>query len=279
MIISGEGWRKTLPAVQTLSPQLGPRQWLTVLCGESEKEDFPPFAATELRVFPGESVFQLRAKLPTVLKEAAWISILEDHALPMPGWLDGIVRAIETTAPDVLVLTGTAANATSTSTWSWANFLFNFWAHWHPSADVELTGTVTTTVFRRDLVGARPLNIYRFEDFILGMRGPVINDFPVNHTQFTTWWEATAHVFDNGRVAGSAIRRNSLSPSRTLASAVSRVLGVRNTEIATRLRDHPSVSELPPGTLARIRWIGWCHSAGAIFGALFGGGRAHKRLE
>ena len=279
VIISGEGWRKTLPAVQRLWPQLGPRQWLSVLCGEDDREAFPHFAATELRVFPGESVFQLRARLPTILREAAWVAILEDHTVPMPGWLDGVVHALEKAKLDTVAFTGTAANETSTSPWSWANFLFNFWSHWHPSAAAELTGTVATTIFRRDLVGSRPLKIYQFEEFILGQRGPVINDFPVNHIQVTTWWEATSHVFDNGRVAGSAIRRNSLSPSRTLGSGVRWVLGGRSKEIAMVLRDHPRFPELPPGTLARIRWIAWCHSAGAIFGALFGGGRAHKRLE
>ena len=161
----------------------------------------------------------------------------------------------------------------------WASFLFNFWQHWHPSAASQAPGTVGTSVFRRDLVGSRPLRIHQFEELILGRRGPVVNGFPVNHIQVTPWWKATARVFDNGRVSGSAIRRNSLSPSRTLKDAVSWAVGGRNREIALVLRDHPRAAELPSGTIWRVRWIALCHSAGAIFGALFGSGRAQKRLE
>jgi hypothetical protein len=279
VFVSREGWSKMQSAFRELVPQLGPRHWLSVLCGAEDKEAFPHFAGTELQVFPGESVFELRARLPTILKEAEWVAVLEDHATPMPGWLVGIMRAIQRTTLETLIFSGTAANETSTSPWSWANFLFNFWQHWHPSAADQLNGTVATTVFRRDLVGSRPLRIYQFENFILGQRGPVVNDFPVNHFQATTCWQATCHVFDNGRVAGSAIRRNSLSPSSTLKSMVRWVSGGRNREIAMVLREHPRFRELPPATLMRVRWIAWCHSAGAIFGALFGGGRAHKRLE
>ena len=279
VVASGEGWGKALPIVRELAPQLGNRQWLTVLCGEAENETTPQFPRTDFHVFPGESVFQLRARLPTLLKESSWVVVLEDHAMPMPGWLDGITHAIRNADQDTLSFTGTAANETSTSPWSWANFLFNFWHHWHPTAADQLPGTVATTVFRRDLVGSRALRIHQFENFIVGRCGPAINSFPVNHTQVTTWWVATTHVFDNGRVAGSALRRNSLSPSTELRAMVRWVVGGRNREISSALREHPRAAELPPGTMMRVRWIGWCHSSGAIFGAIFGGGRAHKRLE
>ena len=279
VIVSGNGWRKPLPVARDLAPQLGDRLWLSVLCGEAENEAQPQFPRTDFHVFPGESVFQLRARLPTILREAAWVAVLEDHAMPMPGWVDGATRAIQNVPQDTLSFTGSAANETSTRPWSWASFLFNFWQHWHPSAASRLQGTVGTTVFRRDLVGSRPLRIHEFEELILGRRGPVVNGFPVNHIQVTTWWVATARVFDNGRVAGSAIRRNSLSPSRTLKDAVRWAVGGRNREIALTLRDHPRAAELPSGTMWRVRWIALCHSAGAIFGALVGSGRAQKRLE
>lgn len=279
VIISGEHWPKCRPTIEALLPGLTDRTCLTVLCGEPESTPFPYAAPgrVELIEFSGQSVYQLWARLPGVLKEAMWVGALEDHAVPKPGWVEGVLETITTVGDDIFTITGGVAN--DTTPWSWANFLFNFAWHWSPSAADSLPGTVATTLFRRDLVGIRPFALFRYEEIILGRRGQVSRRFAVNHIQHTNLWQASTHVFDNGRVAGSALRRNSPSPRRATWNMVSYVCTRRLGEIATVLRAHPRFGELPAGTLGRIRWISLCHSAGVLLGVVIGGGGAHKRLE
>ena len=279
VIVTGGPWSKASMGLETLAPQLGPRLFLTLLCGEEDTRPFPAYSRTEALTFPGESVFQLRARLPMVLKESVWVSVLEDHSIPTVGWLPAVQRVIAASLPDTMAFNGTAANETSTAPWAWANFLFNFVYHWHPSASSELNGTVATIFFRRDLLGARPLRVHEYEEFILGRKVEVHGDIRVNHTQHVGWWQATTHVFDNGCVAGNSIRRNSNSPRTTLLAMVRWVCGGRLRDISAVLKKHPRYHELPRGIMARLRWISFCHSAGALTGSLIGSGRAEKRLE
>lgn len=279
VVVSGAPWSKARETLERLAPQLGPKVFLTMLCGDTDALPFPSYPGTEVRVFPGEDVFRLRARLPAILKEAAWVGVLEDHALPMDGWLPAVRSVIAAATPDTLAFTGTAANEISTTPWEWAGFLFNFAYHWHPSAFAQLQGSVATTFFRRDLVGATPLRIHHFEFFILGRRLEVRNEIRVNHRQHGGWWWMSQHSFDNGRVAGNAIRRNSDTPAATLVASVRWVWGVRLREIAALLKTHPRGRELPSGTIARIYWIALCHSTGVILGGLVGSCGAEKLLE
>ena len=278
MLISSEGLSKCRPGIEALLPQLRPRTLLTVICGEDEGEAFAAEHA-ELIVIPRASVFQLRAQIPNMAREAGWIALLEDHATVHPGWVDAALAAIHAAPDDRLAFTAAVSNEHSISPWSWANFLFNFTYHWAPSAAATLSGSVTSIVFRRDLVGARPLPTHQFEMTVLGRQGPVLNTMLVDHNQPVGWWEATVHVFDNGVVTGSALRRHHIAPRGAVQDSLRWVNGGRLTEIAKVLEHHPRRAELPAGTLGRIRWIGLCHSAGLVWGALFGAGGAQHRLE
>ncbi|MCZ8315949.1 hypothetical protein [Phreatobacter sp.] len=278
-VVTGDPWSKSRASIERLAPRLGDRLVMTVLTGKADDEPFPDVPGLELIVIPGQSIFQLRARLPEFMKESAWVISIEDHSVPTQDWLDGLLATLATVPSTCLAVTGTAANLTSTKPWAWANFLFNFYRHWHPAAAPELGGTVATTAFRRDMAGRRPFAIHAFESRVLGRSMPVSNAFPVNHTQHTRFIEATLHVIDNGLVYGASLRRNHLRPRSALFHSVRHVLGGRMRDIAEVLAVHPRRAELPPGTLARIRWIAWCHSLGAVLGALVGSGRAHLRLE
>jgi hypothetical protein len=279
LIISGDPWSKARRSIDQLAPRLTGRMQLTLVCGQADATPFPDHPRMALALFPGESIFQLRARLPGLLAESGWIAVLEDHSVPTDGWLDAVMAAIEEADAETLAFTGTALNLESTSAWSWANFLFNFYQHWSPGEAQHLTGTVATALFRRDMVGVRPLPLFHFEEFLLGRQMPVRNGMTVNHVQHTTGWEATIHVIDNGMVYGASLRRSSPAPRRALVQSIGWVLGGRMRHMAELLRRHPAREQLPRGTLLRLRWIAWCHSLGVVKGALFGGGRAHIRLE
>jgi len=279
VLASGDDWQKTRATAERLAGQLVPGTFLTVLCGEHSDEPWDPLDRVELHEHDGLSVFELRALIPTILREASWVALVEDHAFPAEGWMAAVLEAIPNIGTDVMAFTGTASNEVSSTPWGWANFLFNFTDHFHPSASDQLPGTVTTSFFRRDVVGSRPLRLFQLERDVLSRTGPVINTVRVDHVQHTGWWTASTHVFDNGRVAGASIRRLADAPRSEIFGMVKFVMGERLAHISRVLRAHAKREALPHWTVQRIWWIGLCHSAGALFGAIVGGGDAPKRLE
>lgn len=279
MVVSSEGLSKCQATLERIIPELGPRTLLTLFCADAEDGTLLSGSNIEHVIIPGASVFELRAKLPSVLKEVGWVALVEDHAVPHAGWVGAVEAAVRSASPDQVALTSTVTNHLSTSTWSWASFLFNFAYHWYPSAAPDLPGTVTTLVFRRDLVGRRPLPIHAFEQFILGRRGPVPSGMVVDHNQPLNWWGASIHTYENGRVTGSALRRHQDSPRSAMRDMVGWVNRGRIREIRTLLEQHPERHRLPRGTLLRMRWISACHGLGVVTGAIIGGGPSHRRLE
>jgi hypothetical protein len=279
ILASGEGLSKCQAGIDSLVPQLTDRTLLTVVCGEAEEGAALAGENVEYVVIPGESVFELRARIPALAREVGWLALVEDHAAVQPGWVDAALAAIRSAPDDQLSFTSAVTNERSTTPWGWANFLFNFTFHWAPTAATELPGTVNSLVFRRDLVGSRPFPPHLFEMTVLGRIGPVHNEVLIDHKQVVNWWEASIHVFDNGIVAGSSLRRHHISPRRAVAESIRYVHGDRIKQIAEVLAAHPRRAELPADIVGRVRWIGICHSAGLMWGALFGGGRAQHRLE
>jgi hypothetical protein len=275
----GESWTKARRTIEAIAHDLGPRHLLTVACGAADLEPPPSLPRVEFLVLEGHNVFTLRAHLPEIARDAMWVALLEDHVVPLPGWVAGISRVTAKMGDDVLSFTGSAVNDESTSAWDYPSFLFNFAYHWHPSAAAELPGTVATAVFRRDLLGHRRLARDRFEMSILPRRGPVHNGFPVNHVQFKGALFALAHSFDNGLASGGAFRDHAPDPRKAARQLADWVLGERHREMGKLLRAHPRFGQLPKGTLWRLRMIGWAHAMGTLAGARFGAGRAHFRLE
>lgn len=279
VVISSEGLSKCRATLDRIIPELGARTLLSLVCADAEDGTVLCGPNIEHIVVPDVSVFQIRAMLPSLLKEVGWVALMEDHAVPHPGWVGAVEQAVRRAKPEQVALTGMASNDNSTSTWSWASFLFNFAYHWFPAAASGLPGTVTTLVFRRDLVGCRPLPIHAFEQVILGRRGPAPEGMVVDHNQPLSWWEASIHTYENGRVTGSALRRHHESPRRAMVEMVRWVNGGRIKEIGALLEQHPDRAKLPKGTLARLRWISACHGLGVVTGAIIGGGPSHRLLE
>jgi len=279
IIASGDSWTKSRHIIERLLPSLSPRVRLTLICGEADAEPWPAIAHADLHEVAGSSVFEMRAHIPSVLVECAWVALVEDHATPAEGWVDAILATIASIDDDTLVFNGVATNNHSRSGWGWPNFLFNFAFHLYPSSATELSSTVTTAFFRRDLVGQRDFDIHGFEREILGRRGPVFNSIRVDHEQYTSWWTASVHVFDNGLVAGSSIRRLAPSGRVEVLGMAKGVMGPRLAAIGSVLAAHPERATFPRAIMAQLWWIGLCHSAGALIGAVVGSGNAHKRLE
>ncbi len=169
--------------------------------------------------------------IPTLAREAGWIALIEDHATVHSGWVDAALAAIQhRTRRPARLHRRRQQRAFDVSPWSWANFLFNFTYHWAPSA-----AAITVRLGHQPRCSAATSSAQdrsrrtSFETTALwAAQGRCSTPLLVDHNQPVSWWDATLHVFDNGVVTGSALRRHLHRPaSRGAASSLRSVNGGR----------------------------------------------------
>ena len=153
---------------------------------------------------------------------------------------------------------------------------------WHPLIKDPPIATGFNNAYRRILLPD--------EDFALGecetdfaakfMANPVASTaFPLDHSRPRRCLEAIYLHWCNGRLTGSFIaRRAEGGYGKTLKHA--RHTAFRRVNRIVKLcAGHPLARELPKGSMRRVRILAAAHAAGAVFGGLFGAGRALWALE
>lgn len=270
------------PIVDVLSPGLGPHCDVVIASAAQGKTPAQKNSFVTARCFPGETAFHLRARIAELSGAAEWIVILEDHNFPGPGWLDALRAEINRLPPSCSALVGSVDNKTSLSPWCWANFIHTFYAHWTPAFSGAISGVLANVAIRRSRLPSRPFTIGELEWAILpGLMTDAARAacFPVDHVQHRTLKSATVSHWCNGRVTGALIAAHVARPRRSAFKHARANLTRRIRAIESALITHPRRSELPPGTLYRVRWLALCHASGALWGSWFGWGRAAYALE
>jgi hypothetical protein len=252
-----------------------------VVSGSRGWAEIPLGPRAALRLFPGESVFDLRRRIPMLAGGARWVILLEGHNKPVAGWQAGLRKQLAALPEGCDALLGYVENLTSTGVWSWASFLHTFAFHWRPDRDRPATPSVTNIAVRGARLPARTLRLGEFEVEILpGLKATAAQapGFALDHVQHLGWASASLNHWCNGRVTG-ALMASCLTRGSGVARRHARaVVTARLVEIDSFIGAHSSRHELPAGTLARVKWLALCHAAGALWGAQFGAGRAAERL-
>lgn len=279
VIITKEGWSKCESMIDYFLSNMPNDFFLTIISGEADPTITPIHPRFELHVIQGKNVPELKILIPTFLKESEWVSCLEDHASPAPTWITETQAALANMQPETMAFTGTFTNFTSTSNWSWASFLFNSLNHWHPCASAQLTGSVGTTFFRRDLLGSSPTSFYHFEHYIFARKMQVIDKIQVNHTQHLSCFSAIYHNFIVAIASGASRRLISLKPIQDIHNHNKEVILEKVIHFQKPLARHASYSELPSGTSYRVGIIAICHCIGYTIGAIFGPLGSYEQIE
>jgi hypothetical protein len=252
-----------------------------VVSGSRGSAEIPLGPRATLRLFPGESVFDLRRRIPMLAGEARWVILLEGHNKLEPGWQAGLRGRLASLPESCDVLLGHVENLTSAGVWSWASFLHTFAFHWRPDRDSAAMPSVTNIAVRGARLPARALRLGEFEFEILpGLMATAAQapGFAVDHVQHLGWASASLAHWCNGRVTGAMMAGCLPRGSGAARRHARAVVTARLVKIESLIGAHPARHELPAGTLARVRWLALCHAAGALWGGRFGPGRAAERL-
>lgn len=232
--------------------------------------------------FPGESVFHLRSRIPTLAGDADWIVILEDHNLIYPGWPDDVTDALRGADPATSMLIGAATNQRSTDAWSWANFLSVLGFHWAPCIQTPLEPLSFNVAIRRDALPKGRFELGAYEALFVPRLMPGARPapgFPVDHVQFRRFPEVIYYHWCNGRVTGAFMRQFADAGFGKVWSHAKNTSFQRQKRLRRVIRSHPGNHELPRYTCARLQLLAFAHSLGALHGGVRGTGRAPWALE
>lgn len=279
VIITKDGWSKCETVVDYFLSNMPDNYCLTVIAGKADPLIRPCHPRFELHVVEGKNVHELRALIPVFLKECEWVSCLEDHAPPVFTWIAEVHSALESMPSKTLAFTGVSVNLTSRSDWSWASFLFNFLDHWHPCVSLQLTGSVGTTFFRRDILGSDSVPLYYIENKVFGREMPVVDKIQINHTQHMSVYAAIYHNYINGIASGAAMRLSSIYPGKSIYGHIKKLLIRRVFTVQGSLMKHPCYSELPKATCYRVSIIAVVYCVGYATGALLGPFNSYAEIE
>lgn len=284
-IVSGDHPQKCYRALDQIAPYLNISDHVTVLSGANVRDlgdlrEYGPHVT--FRHFPGDSVRHLRARLPTMAGSFEWVSILEDHNLPLPSWLPQLRQVLVQTPDNVSAVFGATSNLTSTSKWSWANYLAVQVFHWAPQMHQPVKPLPFNSAIRRRLLPEDRWELGEYETTVIASLMPdaVGNaSFPVDHIQYREFPTVLAYHWFNGRSTGAFIRTHAASKTISLLGHLVYVLVIRPAQTRVALKGHPLVATLPAGTYARTYVLALTHACGAAFGFLAGPGGSLWRLE
>lgn len=285
VIATAEAPGKCVPALERIWPNRVPGVGLTVLSGE-----VPDAASDALcRRFPGlrihhhagESVWHLRQRIGGLVAGSNWLVLLEDHNLPQPGWLPGLLAQVRQADDRVVAIFGATCNQTSTGPWDWANYLAVLAFHWAPLDAPTVFPLAFNAAVRVSCLPVAPWTLGALEQTFprLAEQGRMSGAFVVDHIQYRAFPSVLGYHFANGRATGATLHSRGVRPVGLLVAHLLHVLAVRPWRSLRVMRRHPQGHQLPRGTGWRLAMLHAAHACGAVVGFVAGPGRSMWQLE
>ena len=211
VIMTNEDPEKVSAMVATLASEIGPGDSLGIASGAPQKIDLGQFGpAVSIWHFADETIFHLRARIPSFADGRDWFVLLEDHNAVPPGWFAAVRSVLSAMPPTCPAVIGAVDNRTSTSAWSWASFLHTFAFHWAPTVASDCGMTINNLAFRQRVLDMQDYPFGQFEVVAMQKFEPLAarsGDFPVDHIQHYDFRGASAAHWHIGTMAGWPARR------------------------------------------------------------------------
>lgn len=283
-IVTAESPEKCAPALERIWPDLVPEVGVTVLSGEDRavSDDLAiRFPGLRIDHHAGESVWHLRQRIGGLVAGSNWLVLLEDHNLPQPGWLPGLLAQVRQADDRVGAIFGATCNQTSTGPWDWANYLAVLVFHWAPLTSSLVFPLVFNAAVRVASLPAHPWVPGTLEQAMpsLAQHGHMSASFVVDHIQPRSFPSVLGYHFANGRATGATLPLRGLRPVGLLVAHLLHVLAVRPWRSLRVMRRHPQGHQLPRGTGWRLAMLHAAHACGAVVGCVAGPGRSMWQLE
>jgi hypothetical protein len=223
-------------------------------------------------------IIELRSHLPTISR-AEWLFLLEDHIVVDQSVLAAI-RATIGERRDIDLVTILVKNLTSTSAWDWASFVYGLSPVWPPLKEPPPFSLATSAVVRSAALGARPLAAGEWEFQIiprlyLSGRYAYSDEIYIDHISARSCLGHMLFGYLNNRACAAIHRRLGMSKTVLLREAWRNIFHYpsRIAPIVARRQ-----SELPSGTMIRIRILTVVFALGIMMGAVAGAGRLTHKL-
>ncbi len=287
-IVTADEPQKCIPALESIWPDMTPSTRVTLLSGTNAnandadtvlRQRFPGLA---LHRHPGDSVWHLRQRMRDLIQNSRWMLLLEDHNLPLPGWLYGLQHELQHAKEGVSAFFGCTDNLTSTAPWDWANYLAVQVFHWVPGIPNATHPLPFNAAMRVSQLPPAPWQLGTFEALAVGQVAQHARSstaFVVDHIQPRHFPSVLNYHFANGQATGAHIRARGEQPIRQICGHSVHVLLVRPLQSAQVILKHPQRRLLPRGTWWRLPLLLWAHALGAWLGFVVGAGRSVWLLE
>ena len=140
-----------------------------------------------------------------------WIILFEDHARPLPNFLQAYRAAIAAN-PDVDLFFGGLENMTSTSPWSYACFFYSKLDYWPPAALRPKTPSLANSMVRRaamlpdELANAGGFQFGTYPRLLAAGRQMYCPEAVIDHVRWVTMREALVQGFHGGRMVTGRVQ-------------------------------------------------------------------------
>lgn len=285
-IVTADKPQKCIPALESFWPDMPPGVRVTVLSSadvnEADADLYQRFPGLTLRHHPGDSVWHLRRHIGELTQDSRWMLLLEDHNVPLPGWLPQLQHELQQAAAGINAIFGATDNLTSTGPWDWANYLAVQVFHWAPGVSGTAHPLPFNAAMRVSQLPPAPWQLGTFEAVAVGkvaQHACCSNAFVVDHIQPRLFPSVLSYHFANGQATGAHLRSRGQQPVRQILGHSLHVLLIRPLQSAQVIRRHPQRHVLPRGTWWRLPALLFAHALGAWVGFVIGPGQSMWLLE
>ena len=285
-IVTADSPQKCAPALESFWPDMVEGVRVTILVGQTltsaDAKFQQRFPNVTVHHHPGESVWHLRQRIGELTQDSRWMLLLEDHNVPLPGWLPSLIGELLETEEQVNAIFGSTDNLTSIEPWDWANFLAVQVFHWAPGIAETAHPLPFNAAMRVTQLPSAPWFLGTFEAVAVGQvaqRSRSSSAFVVDHIQPRSFPSVLSYHFFNGQATGAHLRSRQQKPLRCIVAHTVHVLAVRPVQSARVISRHPKRHVLPRGTWWRLPVLLGAHAIGAWVGFLAGPGQSMWQLE
>lgn len=285
-IVTAESPQKCTSALESFWQDMVEGVQVTVLAANTHAATVTAwhqrFPGLTLGHHPGESVWHLRRRIGELTQNSHWMLLLEDHNVPLSGWLPRLMDELQCTDESVSAIFGSTDNLTSTEPWDWANFLAVQVFHWAPGVVETAHPLPFNAAMRVSQLPSAPWLLGTFEAVAVGQvsyNSRSSSAFVVDHIQPRSFPSVLSYHFFNGQATGAHLRSRQTRPLRQIAAHTVHVLLVRPVRSARVISRHPKRGVLPKGTWWRLPVLLGAHAIGAWVGFVAGPGHSMWQLE
>lgn len=231
---------------------------------------------------PEISVYHIRSHIDQLSEHSEWTLILEDHNHVDSAYIEYVYKSLKSAPENISCIYGPLTNKKSTNSWSFANFIITAGKLWHPIHNTPDELVLFNVAYRSRFFTKKQYQLGEFEleaFKILQSEKTYNANMIADHYQYRNFPSVIHYHFCNGRASGALCEKSVIKRIKWSLRHANIVTRSRFLELKKIINIHRQLEPLPPYLESQLWILCLSHALGAIYGALFGVGKALKFLE